>query len=137
MNDKQQTTRRNTHQKQMILDTLVKLGSHVSAGEIYKELEKNSSGASRATVFRVLSDMADDGILLKIGTTNGDFKYDITNYPHYHIVCRSCGSVADIDFEEGINILSKVKSSSGYTVEDILIEAHGLCPECAEKENNN
>lgn len=132
MNEKQQIPRRNTHQKQMILETLVKLGSHVSAGEIYKELEKNSCGASRATVFRVLSDMADDGILLKIGTTNGDFKYDITNYPHYHIVCRKCGSVADIDFEEGMNLLSKVKSSSGFTVEDILIEAHGLCPKCAE-----
>ena len=82
MNDKTKIPRRNTHQKQMILETLVKLGSHVSAGEIYKEIAKTSTDASRATVFRVLSDMADDGILLKINTTSGDCKYDITNYTH-------------------------------------------------------
>ena len=95
MNDKTKIPRRNTHQKQMILETLVKLGSHVSASEIHKEIAKTSTDASRATVFRVLSDMADDGILLKINTTSGDCKYDITNYPHYHIVCRNCGKVAD------------------------------------------
>ena len=49
MNDKTKIPRRNTHQKQMILETLVKLGSHVSASEIYKEIAKTSTDASRAS----------------------------------------------------------------------------------------
>ena len=57
--------RRNTAQKQIILDTLIRLGSHVSAGTIYRELQRTHPHIGRATVFRVLSDMAGDGSLLR------------------------------------------------------------------------
>ena len=55
--------RRNTAQKQIILDTLKKLGSHVSATAVYQQLQLTHPNIGRATVFRVLSDMAADGIL--------------------------------------------------------------------------
>lgn len=130
---KVQLRRRNTPQKQVVLDTLIKLGSHVSAGEIYREISKTSPDFSRATVFRVLADMADDGILLRVNTLGGDCKYDVATQHHYHVVCRTCGKVADVQFDSDLDLLDHVVSASGYTLETEFVEFGGLCPECAAK----
>ncbi len=122
--------RRNTKQKQLVLDTLVNLGSHISAGEIYKKISETYPAFSRATVFRVLSEMSNDGVLLKIITTSGECRYDITTHPHTHIVCRKCGKVADIEFKEEIDPTRFVISASGYKIESAFMELEGLCPEC-------
>lgn len=127
-----QLRRRNTPQKQLVFNTLVKLGSHVSAGEIYKEIARTTPEFSRATVFRVLSDMADDGILLRVFTTGGDCKYDVTTYPHYHVICRKCGRVSDVRLDSDIEVMSHLVSASGYRVEDVFIELSGLCPDCSK-----
>ena len=122
--------RRNTAQKQIILDTLIKLGSHVSAGAIYRELQTTNPDIGRATVFRVLSDMADDGQLLRVTVAGSDDRYDITTKPHCHVHCRVCGKVDDIWFDCEPALIAHIKSASGFKVEDEHIEFAGICREC-------
>ena len=126
--------RRNTPQKQMILETLVNMGSHVSAGAIYKELQKEHPEIGRATVFRVLSEMTADGILYRVQSTSGEDRFDITNYPHCHITCRLCGKVDDVWFDSDPHVIEQIKSASGFTVESEHIEFHGICRECKAKQ---
>ena len=126
--------RRNTPQKQMILETLVNMGSHVSAGAIFKELQQSHPEIGRATVFRVLSEMTADGILYRVQSTTGEDRFDITNHPHCHITCRLCGKVDDVWFDNEPHVTEQIRNASGYTVESEHIEFHGLCRECREKQ---
>ena len=125
--------RRNTPQKQMILQTLVNMGSHVSAGAIYKELQQSHPEIGRATVFRVLSEMTADGLLYRVQSTTGEDRFDITNYPHCHITCRECGKVDDVWFDDEPHLTEQIKNASGFAVESEHIEFHGLCRECRKK----
>ena len=126
--------KRNTQQKQMILETLSEMGSHVSAGAIFKELQKKHPGIGRATVFRVLSDMAADGSILRVRTIEGEDRYDITNFDHCHIICRRCGKVDDIWFDTPPEVFGHISSSSEFKVEKTHLEFIGLCKECAASE---
>ena len=122
--------RRNTAQKQIIVDTLKRLGSHVSASAIYRELQQTHPDIGRATVFRVLSDMAADGHLLRVTVAGSDDRFDITTQPHCHVHCRICGKVDDIWFDCEPALIAHIKSASGFKVEDEHIEFAGICREC-------
>ncbi len=122
--------RRNTAQKQIILDTLIEMGSHVSAGAIYRKLQETHPEIGRATVFRVLSDMAEDGLLLRVTVAGSDDRYDITTGPHCHVHCRVCGQVDDIVFDCEPHLIPQIKSASGFQVESEHIEFSGICRKC-------
>ena len=127
-----QKKKRNTQQKQMILETLKEMGSHVSAGAIFKELQTKHQGIGRATVFRVLSDMANEGSLLRVQTVEGEDRYDITNFDHCHVICRKCGKVDDVWFTTPPDVLERISSTSDFKVERSHLEFIGLCKKCAE-----
>lgn len=126
--------RRNTAQKQIILDTLKNLGSHVSATAIYHELQNTHPHIGRATVFRVLSDMAEDGILLRVTVAGSDDRFDITSRPHCHVHCRVCGKVDDIWLDCEPTMRTHIQNSSGFRVENEHIEFGGVCRECQKSQ---
>ena len=123
--------RRSTAQKQVILDTLRELGSHVSAGAVYARLRETHPGIGRATVYRVLSDMAEDGLLLRIHTGGADDKFDVTVRPHWHMTCRICGKVADAELDlEPQELLDHVTGAAGFKLDGVNAELLGICPAC-------
>ena len=136
--DTSSVSRRNTEQKKRILETLIALGSHVSAGAVYRELQKTHPTIGRATVYRVLADMAADGVLLRIRVPGEEDRYDITVRPHDHVVCRRCGKVADVWLDEPFDPAEHIAVSSGFTVEKGSLTFMGLCADCraAESEEN-
>ncbi|MBE6597885.1 MAG: transcriptional repressor [Ruminococcaceae bacterium] len=128
-------TRRNTKQKAVILEALCKLNCHASASMVYEEVRKDNPTISRATVFRVLSDSAEDGKLLRIHFTGEDDRFDITLKPHYHISCPKCGYVADVELCGMKDPTEYVADSAGFAVQSHNLEFIGLCPKCiAESE---
>ena len=124
--------RRNTVQKKLIIDALKRLNCHASAGMILKELQQSNPEIGRATVFRVLSSMADDGELQRLKFTDDDDRFDVTLYPHSHIICRRCGRVDDVWFDQNPDLRNHVTDSAGFKVEEITIEFKGLCASCRE-----
>ena len=57
---------------------------------------------------------------------------------HYHIVCRECGHVADVEVEFDDELLSaKTIGMEGFTVEACNLEFRGLCSDCLKKSKNN
>ena len=126
--------RRNTVQKKLIIDALKRLNCHASAGMILKELQQTNPEIGRATVFRVLSDMAEDGNLLRVTVAGSDDRYDITTRPHCHVHCRICGKVDDIWLDCNPDLRTHIQSSSGFLVEREHIEFGGVCRECQKSE---
>ncbi len=121
--------KRQTLQKTVILQELTRLGGHRTPSEVYEALHENYPTISRATVFRVLSDLSEDGRAQKV-VTLGAMRYECGNRPHYHAICRGCNKLTDVTLEYFDGIEAKVKSMDDFKIEGHYLGFIGLCSEC-------
>lgn len=125
--------KRNTKQKRIVIDTLGRM-NHPSATAVYEEVRRRDPAVSRSTVFRVLADAAEEGMLRRLKIPGTDDRFDATLIKHSHILCRSCGRVDDVKIAG--SVLRSVKAlgeagARGYKIEECRVEFIGLCPDCA------
>ena len=127
--------KRNTIQKGIVFEVFREMHNHPSAGMVYEAVHQKYPEISKATVYRILADAAVEGDVLRLKLTEADDRYDVTLKKHYHIVCRSCGSVADVETKVDENgLLGMTKGCEDFFVEGIHVEFSGLCKDC-RKEN--
>ncbi len=125
--------RRNTVQQKVIAEQLSKLhGEHPSADDVYSALSADYPSISKATVYRTLNRMADDGSALKVSVADGADRFDDTLRAHYHVVCTECGRVDDVVVTKELASLdfAAAASASGYEItgHDLLFK--GICEVC-------
>ena len=132
------TEKRTTHQKRAIRDALYTMDNHPTASMVAEYLSQDGQKVSRATVFRVLSDAADEGSITRVQLMGEDVRYDFRTEPHYHLHCRCCGRIADAGLPYMQDLDSRLEKS-GFFTEKHEIEFTGLCRDCAErmKEQDN
>jgi Fur family peroxide stress response transcriptional regulator len=120
---------RNTAKRRAIIEELKSRKDHPAATQLADDLKAKGISVSRATVFRVLSTLADEGMIRRVEVENSDTRYDGNMTPHYHFQCRVCGSVTDVDlpYESELDTLLGGK---GYMVESHSCAFYGICPDC-------
>ncbi len=125
---------RNTYQKLLIKEIVLNMCTHPSADAVYDKVKDMCPNISRATVYRVLNDLADKGEVYRVKVIHGPDRYDKTICKHYHVKCSVCGAVADsgYSYENDIELKADRFSDFKITGHEILFE--GICPDCA---NNN
>ena len=125
--------RRNTVQQKVIAEQLSKLhGEHPSAEDVYSALSADYPSISKATVYRTLNRMADDGSALKVSVADGADRFDDTLCAHYHVVCTECGRVDDVVVTEELASLdfAAAASASGYEITGYDLLFKGICEVC-------
>ncbi|MBQ9080102.1 MAG: transcriptional repressor [Clostridia bacterium] len=127
--------KRNTRQKRIIMDAVCSL-DHPSATAVYERVQAIDPKISRSTVFRVLSDEAAAGKLLRLHINGTDDRFDPTLTSHCHIRCRVCGKVEDIMTDIATDMSSDIEGSHGYSVEYCDVVFYGICPDCKDKTNS-
>ena len=126
------TEKRTTHQKRAIRDALYTMDNHPTASMVAEHLSQDGQKVSRATVFRVLSDAADEGSITRVQLMGEDVRYDFRTEPHYHLHCRCCGRIADAVLPYMQDLDSRLEQN-GFFTEKHEIEFTGLCRDCAER----
>ena len=127
---------RNTLQKRIVSDIFQSMNNHPSAGMVYEAVQEKYPGISKATVYRLLAEAAEEGRILRLKLADANDRYDITTRKHYHVVCRSCGAVADVETDvDDCAIASLTKGHEGFLVEGCRVEFTGLCEECRNQQN--
>ena len=123
--------KRNTVQKGIVFDVFREMHNHPSAGMVYEAVHEKYPEISKATVYRLLAEAAEDGDILRLKLTEANDRYDVTLDRHYHIICRECGAVADVKtkVDEQI-VLKSTEGFENFSVEDIHVEFSGLCEKC-------
>lgn len=122
--------KRQTLQKTIILDALKKLGNHPTPAMVYEEIHPRYPTISQATVFRVLASECSEGNAQRVYTPGSTARYEYGVRPHWHICCRMCGKIADVDLALPENLTELLKCGENFSVEKYFIEFIGLCPEC-------
>lgn len=123
---------RNTVQQAAVLDAVKYLANHPTADQVYDYIKDINPGLGRATVYRNLNKLSENGQLAKIKMFGSADRYDHNIHQHYHFVCEQCGAFCDIDIPYMAEINEKYKNFGGRRINRHQIVFDGLCQICAE-----
>lgn len=122
--------KRKTKQHSIIL-SVVRGMDHPTADEVYARLRQSAPFIGRATVYRNLSRMTQEGLLKRVDLPDSATRYDCTVKPHSHFVCRNCGAIIDLDV---LPEWHKVQVEN-MKIETCAYVFSGLCEMCGGRED--
>ena len=123
---------RNTIQRDMVFCAVQSL-DHPSAEEVYLAIAARYPTISKATVYRNLRLLVEQGKLRRVALPDSADHYDFTLSRHYHISCKRCGKVVDAEWPYMHSLLEQLPSSHGFLIEEHDLILRGLCPDCQQK----
>ena len=120
---------RQTKQKTIIYEALQTL-DHPTANNVLKAVSELDSTVSRATVFRVLAEAAENGEVQRLVLAGSSDCFDITLGKHAHMVCSRCGAISDVEIPDTAAIENDAVAVPGGRIDACHVQFFGLCPEC-------
>jgi Fur family peroxide stress response transcriptional regulator len=86
---------------------------------------------SAASVYRILDSLEREGLVRRVGTTDGVARYDANLERHQHLVCRKCGRMTDFHAPQLRGIQLAPRAVPGFVVEELDVRILGRCARCA------
>jgi Fur family ferric uptake transcriptional regulator len=123
-------SRRNTPTKNAVLNVLTKAEGALSQEDIE---DKIAIAINRATIYRILNQFCNDGILHKILAENGkqyfalgnNCKQKEHNKNYFHFRCKTCETIECMPIEVDFSI------PDGYLIESMNCVLTGQCKKCS------
>ena len=104
---------------------------HVSAEDVYKLLLENGEEIGLATVYRVLTQFEDAGLVARHHFEGGHSVFELSPDQHHdHIVCVKCGKVEEFNDVEIERRQKMIAESLGFELTDHDLNMYGLCSVC-------
>ena len=104
---------------------------HVSAEDVYKLLLENGEEIGLATVYRVLTQFEDAGLVARQHFEGGHSVFELSPDQHHdHIVCVKCGKVEEFNDVEIERRQKMIAETLGFELTDHDLNMYGLCPAC-------
>lgn len=107
--------------------------SHPTADGIYNRLKEEVPGLSLGTVYRNLRVLTEQGHIQKLPFGSSFDRYDANTAPHYHLVCETCGVVADFEIPQYAAINEMAGKQSKFRISGHRIDFFGICENCWTK----
>lgn len=106
---------------------------HMSAEDVYRELLAENHEVGLATVYRVLTQFEQAGLLKRSNFESGKAVFELDEGDHHdHLVCLGCGRVAEFFSADIERLQREVAAQHGFTLEDHSLALYGYCnrPDC-------
>ncbi len=101
---------------------------HLSAEDIYKVMITNGEDVGLATVYRVLTQFEQAGLLVRHHFESGKAVFELNEGSHHdHIVCVKCGRVEEFYDEEIEKRQKAAAEKHGFTMQDHSLTIYGMC----------
>lgn len=107
---------------------------HMTAEDVFRVLLDERSDIGLATVYRVLTQFEQAGILLRSNFESGKAVYELNEGQHHdHFVCTSCGKVEEFYDPEIEKRQQLIADEMGWSIQDHSMSLYGQCAECKAK----
>ncbi len=122
-----------------ILEVIGNNGFPLSAGDIFRILERSSS-INRVTVYRILDLLVEAGVIERISTGGRAFYYGLApnhhHAPHSHFYCKRCGRM-DCLMPGSLNVETDAlwKTFSGR-IDKVEVRVDGICKNCLQRQTH-
>lgn len=120
---------RKTHQTELVMQAVHAL-DHPTANNVLQAVNELDPAVSRATVFRVLAEAAENGEVQRLVLAGSSDCFDITLCKHAHMVCSRCGAISDVEIPDTAAIENGAVAVPGGRIDACHVQFFGLCPEC-------
>jgi Fur family ferric uptake transcriptional regulator len=108
---------------------------HADTETIFGAVRGDLPEVSRQAVYDVLAALTGAGLVRKIQPSGSVARYEArVGDNHHHVVCRSCGVIADIDCAVGeapCLTPSEHEALDGFVLDEAEVIYWGLCPDCS------
>ena len=113
-----------------ILD-VVRAGNHPGTDEIARAARDRIGYVTLQAVYEALNALTTAGLLRRIEPAGSVARYESrTGDNHQHLVCRRCGTVADVDCAAGRISCLEPLASGGFVIDRAEVTFWGRCPRC-------
>jgi len=130
--------RRNTRQRQLILEIINQADEHLDAEQIYERAREISPGISLSTVYRNLQLFTKAGLLAEHQFDGLRRRYEIaTSSSHHHLMCIGCGRIFEFSCPSSHGLQTRITKEKGFRITDAEVRLVGYCPECQRKLSND
>ena len=101
---------------------------HLSAEDVYRELLIDQMDIGLATVYRVLTQFEQAGLLARQHFETGKAVFELNEGMHHdHLVCLQCGRVEEFFDPEIEKKQQKIAKERGFTLQDHALALYGNC----------
>ncbi|MCV7135084.1 transcriptional repressor [Mycobacterium hodleri] len=109
---------------------------HADTETIFDSVRNGLPEVSRQTAYDVLAALTTAGLVRRIQPSGSVARYESrVGDNHHHVVCRSCGVIADVDCAVGdapcLTPSDRSGTLEGFSVDEAEVVYWGLCPECS------
>ena len=109
---------------------------HMSAEDVYRELLAEHQDIGLATVYRVLTQFEQAGILIRSNFESGKAVYELNEGQHHdHLVCLQCGRVEEFFDPEIERRQHQIAEERGFRLQDHALALYANCtkPDCPHR----
>ena len=105
---------------------------HADTDSIIGAARANLGGVSHQAVYDVLRALTAAGLVRRIEPPGSLARYEArVGDNHHHVVCRSCGAIADVDCAVGDAPCLTASDDHGFAVDEAEVIYWGKCPDCS------
>ncbi|NUW29923.1 transcriptional repressor [Nonomuraea sp. SMC257] len=114
-----------------LLET-VRHGDHLDVEAIASGVRDRVGHISLQAVYEALHALTAAGLIRRIEPAGSPARFEgRIGDNHHHVVCRSCGVVADVDCAVGDAPCLHASDDHGFSIDEAEVIYWGLCPECS------
>jgi Fe2+ or Zn2+ uptake regulation protein len=125
---------RYTAGRRRLVDALVDAGRPLTAAEVLAE-----GTLAQSSAYRNLAILESCGVVHRISGSDDYARYelaeDLTDHHHHHLICTSCGSVADFTVPDPLErsleaVTARVAETTGFAPDHHRLDLFGRCAAC-------
>ncbi|MEU7907079.1 Fur family transcriptional regulator [Actinoplanes sp. NPDC049118] len=105
---------------------------HADTDSIIGAVRRDLPEVSHQAVYNTLHALTAARLVRRIQPSGSVARYEArVGDNHHHIVCRSCGLIADVDCAVGEAPCLEASDDSGFSIDEAEVVFWGLCPACS------
>lgn len=125
--------KRNTRQKEIILECIKEDSTHPTVAEIMERVSEVDASIGQATVYRNINKLLEEGLIEKLYSSADKFCYDADIVEHDHLICIKCGKIIDLFDDDYTNKKKAIAKKYSFEVEKASTTYKGICENCLKK----
>lgn len=119
---------------QIILETLDRKNSHLTSHQVFEEIRQRLPAVNPSTVYRALERLARHGRISVSDIGMGSAVYEsVSDEPHHHLVCQSCGGVFMLEHNDVDVFFQTVQQKSQFQISTNHLILFGVCKGCQDE----
>ena len=121
-----------TAQRLAVLNEILNSNEHRLSEDIYIAIKENKVNVSRATVYRTLDILVQNGFARKMTLGDGGAKYEnkIDSSHHDHLICNKCDDIIEFVNDDIERIQDEIAQKFQFKLQKHIHQLFGICKKC-------